>query len=81
MADEVSCALVDAQTEATKNGNDAVDAPKVFKCVTWGSTGDCLHYLLRRAAENKDAMSRTEMTGSVMGVELRRRVRAAFGLA
>lgn len=81
MADEVSCALVDAQTEATKAGNEAVDAPKVFKCVTWGSTADCLHYLLRRAAENKDAMNRTQTTASVMGKELSRRMRRTFGLA
>jgi len=81
MADEISCLLVQAQAAAEQEGGEKVDPPKVFKCVTWGTMTDCLHYLLRRAAENKDAMARTQMTRRAMGSELLRRVRGVVGLA
>lgn len=53
MADEVSCSLISAANAAKTEGEKGVDAPKVFKCTTWGSMSECLNYLLRRAAENK----------------------------
>lgn len=88
MADEISCLLVKAQIQVQEggdngavDGNGAVEAPKVFKCVTWGEMKDCLHYLLRRANENRDAMARTEMTRRAMGGELRRRFWGILGLA
>jgi hypothetical protein len=42
---------------------------------------ECLNYLLRRAAENKDAANRTSDTRKAMGREIWRRMRGIFSLA
>jgi hypothetical protein len=75
MADEISQDLV--QDEMMKKDEMA----KVVKCMTWGTTTECLNFLLRRAAENKEAAARTVDTRKAMGKELLRRVRGMFGLA
>ncbi|CAE7032428.1 hypothetical protein CFE70_004611 [Pyrenophora teres f. teres 0-1] len=75
MADEISQALV--QDETMKADTQA----KVVKCMTWGTTTECLNFLLRRASENKEAALRTEDTRKAMGKELWRRLRGVFGLA
>jgi hypothetical protein len=75
MADEISQDLV--QDEMMKQDKQA----KVVKCMTWGTTTECLNFLLRRAAENKEAAARTVDTRKAMGKELLRRVRGMFGLA
>ncbi|OAL04692.1 FAD-linked oxidoreductase [Phaeosphaeriaceae sp. SRC1lsM3a] len=75
MADEISQSLV--QDPTMKKDVKA----KVVKCMTWGTTTECLNFLLRRAAENKEAAARTVDTRKAMGKELWRRVRGAFGLA
>ncbi|KAK3181785.1 proline dehydrogenase [Lecanicillium sp. MT-2017a] len=75
MADEVSCELVEAS-----HANKANDLP-VFKYLVWGSTGECMKYLLRRAQENKDAVQRTKSGRDAMWSELVRRCKAAVGLA
>ncbi|KAK5132885.1 hypothetical protein LTR08_008405 [Meristemomyces frigidus] len=84
MADEVSCTLLAAakasEAEASEGGMKVVKE-KVFKCTTWGSMYECLNYLLRRAAENKDAAGRTIETRRAMGAELGRRMRGVVGLA
>ncbi|KAI7633966.1 hypothetical protein KC343_g2630 [Hortaea werneckii] len=92
MADEVSTSLI-AAARASEQERQALGLSqeenfkrgavkeKVFKCTTWGTMHQCLNYLLRRAAENKDAASRTKDTRLAMGAELRRRVKATFGLA
>lgn len=85
MADEISCGLLQL---CQRNGNDGgekrsdVDGklrPRAFKCLAWGSTQECLQFLLRRVKENGDAVSRTG--GWVVGFrrEIWRRVRASFG--
>ncbi|KAF2755479.1 proline oxidase [Pseudovirgaria hyperparasitica] len=79
MADEVSCNLLD-KTRGVSRPAD-VDTPFAYKCVSWGTTRECLNYLLRRAAENKDAASRTVGTRRAMGAEILRRVRSVFGAA
>ena len=84
MADEISCGLLQL---CQRNGNDGgekrsdVDRklrPRAFKCLAWGSTQECLQFLLRRVKENGDAVSRTG--GWVVGFrrEIWRRVRASF---
>lgn len=91
MADEVSCELLQA---AGKRGEslarqgkplDSTDAnfdvPRAFKCVTWGTTGQCMNFLLRRASENKDAAARTEDSRLAMQGELWRRLKGVFGLS
>ncbi|KAG8627567.1 hypothetical protein KVT40_005050 [Elsinoe batatas] len=75
MADEVSCELLAEAREI-----DTADAPQVFKCTTWGTMTQCLNYLLRRAAENKDAAGRTSESRMAMGQELKRRMFATVGL-
>lgn len=80
MADEVSCELLQAGKANAQDG-ELVDIPRAFKCTTWGTMTQCLNYLLRRAAENKDAAGRTVESRVAMGGELRRRFKATFGLA
>ncbi|KAK1823938.1 proline dehydrogenase [Friedmanniomyces endolithicus] len=87
MADEVSCTLIAAAKAAEEaagkgqsSGAQAV-RERVYKCTTWGSMGECLNYLLRRAAENKDAAGRTQETRRAMRGEIGRRVRGVVGLA
>ncbi|KAK1778297.1 FAD-linked oxidoreductase-like protein [Copromyces sp. CBS 386.78] len=93
MADEVSCELVAGSHESPKememeaaeketgkvegNGNK----PQVYKYLVWGSTGECMKYLLRRAYENRDAVQRTKSGREAMGREVGRRVRGLFGIS
>ncbi|KAI9047585.1 hypothetical protein LZ554_008298 [Drepanopeziza brunnea f. sp. 'monogermtubi'] len=83
MADEVSCELVLASREARERQRaDAaaeVDVPRAYKYLVWGSTGECMKYLYRRAQENKDAVQRTREGRDAMAGELWRRVRRGFG--
>ncbi|KAF1846120.1 FAD-linked oxidoreductase [Cucurbitaria berberidis CBS 394.84] len=75
MADEISQSLVlDPTMKADKQA-------KVVKCMTWGTTTECLNFLLRRASENKEAALRTVDTRKAMGAELWRRTKGVFGLA
>lgn len=75
MADEISQELVQdpAKIEDVQS--------KVVKCMTWGTTTQCLNYLMRRASENKEAAMRTEDTRKAMGRELWRRFKGGLGLA
>ncbi|EAT91543.2 hypothetical protein SNOG_00048 [Parastagonospora nodorum SN15] len=75
MADEISQSLV--QDSTMKADTQA----KVVKCMTWGTTTECLNFLLRRAAENKEAAARTVDTRKAMGAELWRRFKGVVGLA
>jgi hypothetical protein len=75
MADEISQSLV--QDSTMKADTQA----KVVKCMTWGTTTECLNFLLRRAAENKEAAARTVDTRKAMGAELWRRCKGVFGMA
>lgn len=79
MADEVSCRLI-ADAKANLSNEKAVKE-RVFKCSTWGPIYDCLNYLLRRAAENKDAAGRTDDTRRAMQAEIWRRFKGVFGMA
>ncbi|KAK3716545.1 proline dehydrogenase [Vermiconidia calcicola] len=79
MADEVSCSLIAAAR--ANAGNENAVKERVFKCTTWGPMYDCLNYLLRRAAENKDAAGRTFETRNAMRVEIWRRIKRTFMLA
>ena len=77
MADEVSCELVQAGLAE----GDKVDIPKAYKYLVWGTTGECMKYLLRRAQENKDAVQRTREGRNAMAGELVRRCKKLVGLA
>lgn len=88
MADEVSCELVEAGNQRALSLKDAVAPAMVtastlpaYKYLVWGTTGECMKYLLRRAHENKDAVARTRSGRDAMWGELVRRCRAFFGLS
>jgi hypothetical protein len=72
MSDEVSFSLL---AERDENGK----APEVLKCSTWGTMGQCVGYLLRRAVENRDAVLRTRDEFAALKKETWRRVKAPFG--
>lgn len=80
MADDVSCELVHAAREA-EGEKKKVDIPQAYKYLVWGTTGECMKYLLRRAQENKDAVQRTRDGRDAMAGELVRRIKKAVGLA
>ncbi|KAK3202373.1 hypothetical protein GRF29_161g952883 [Pseudopithomyces chartarum] len=67
MSDEVGFTLL---KEEDANGK----APHVFKCSTWGSMGECIGYLWRRAVENRDAVLRTQDEFNALKKEVWRRV-------
>lgn len=71
MSDEVSFSLLAEKDENQKG-------PDVFKCSTWGSMGECVAYLLRRAVENRDALTRTSDEYSALKSEVWRRIKLAF---
>ncbi|KAK4444144.1 FAD-linked oxidoreductase-like protein [Podospora aff. communis PSN243] len=77
MADEVSCELV-AGREQDGRGEKKLNA---YKYLVWGSTGECMKYLLRRAQENRDAVQRTRSGRDAMRAEVVRRVKGFFGFA
>ncbi len=78
MADDVSCEVV--QTAKTRleshSSNTNIEVPKAYKYLVWGKMGECMKYLLRRAHENKDAVSRTVEARRALGRELG--IRMAF---
>ncbi|KAK5987030.1 putative proline oxidase-like protein [Cladobotryum mycophilum] len=80
MADEVSCELVEASQSAQMENSNAPALP-VYKYLVWGTTGECMKYLLRRAQENKDAVQRTRNGRDAMWAELVRRCKNVVGLA
>ncbi|KAF7595997.1 hypothetical protein BBP40_003776 [Aspergillus hancockii] len=68
MSDDVSFGLLQLK------GPDG--SPKVYKCSTWGGMGECLAYLLRRAIENRDAVSRTGDEYRALMTEAKRRLKS-----
>lgn len=87
MADEVSCELVEASNQRRNNAPSNAQAMQsasflpAYKYLVWGTTGECMKYLLRRAQENKDAVGRTRSGRDAMWGELIRRCKALFGMA
>ncbi|KAG9569193.1 proline oxidase, partial [Aureobasidium melanogenum] len=71
MSDQVSFGLLKLRDN---NGS----SPEVFKCSTWGTMSECLAYLLRRAVENRDAVSRTGDELKALRAESWRRFKALF---
>ncbi|CAG8935001.1 unnamed protein product [Penicillium salamii] len=79
MADEVSCELLQGFENAEDSvGASPIDAPNVFKLLTWGSVKECMGFLLRRAVENTEAVGRTKDSQVAMLAELKRRCGNAF---
>lgn len=75
MADEVSFSLLQLADRERQEMKACDAAPiEVYKCLSWGSLSDCLAYLLRRAVENRDAVSRTRSEFVALKSELWRRI-------
>lgn len=79
MADEVSTELLATCKKDAADGKKA-DIPKAYKYLVWGTTGECMKYLLRRANENKDAVQRTREGRNAMAKELWRRCKSVVGV-
>lgn len=71
MSDAVSFSLLQQNTEG-------LPRPTVIKCSTWGTLGECLAYLLRRAVENKSAVMRTTDEHMALKKECWRRLQTAI---
>ncbi|KAH7313692.1 proline dehydrogenase-like protein [Stachybotrys elegans] len=80
MADEVSCDLVEASRAAQEKSLSGAASLPVYKYLCWGTTGECMKYLHRRAQENRDAVQRTRGDRDAMWTELVRRTKSLFGL-
>lgn len=89
MADHVSAEAIQAgraaqliaqemnENNGLKGGDShelKVEMPKVYKYLVWGSVGECMRYLVRRAEENRDAVQRTVESRKALVRELQRRV-------
>ncbi|TEA14391.1 putative proline dehydrogenase [Colletotrichum sidae] len=74
MSDQVSFSLLQEKSEG-------LSGPDVYKCSTWGSMGECLAYLLRRAVENRDAVLRTSDEHLAVKRECWRRLKSVFAVA
>lgn len=72
MADDVSCELIAEKYQTT---SDAKHIAKVYKYLVWGTVGECMKYLLRRAHENREAIERTKVVRNAMWWEIVRRLR------
>jgi len=84
MADEISCELLQlgkTAREENDNARNSTLAPRVYKCLAWGSTQECLAFLLRRAVENRDAVARTNTWVAAFRQELWRRVKRSFSFS
>ncbi|KAH8809227.1 FAD-linked oxidoreductase-like protein [Xylogone sp. PMI_703] len=81
MADEISCELVRLGKNSDGVEKRKVDVPQAYKYLVWGTTGECMKYLLRRAEENRDAVTRTKAGRNAMAKELVRRVKSMFGVS
>ncbi|KAI1314138.1 FAD-linked oxidoreductase-like protein [Xylaria venustula] len=73
MADSLSFSLLGAK-------NAQGDAPRVLKCSTWGPLSECVAYLIRRAIENREAVSRTQDEFKAVKAEFNRRLLSRIGL-
>jgi proline dehydrogenase len=71
MSDEVSFSLLAERDEDQH-------PPEVLKCSTWGTMGECIGYLVRRAVENRDAVLRTKDEFAALRKETWRRVKSPF---
>ncbi|KAH8717503.1 putative proline dehydrogenase, mitochondrial [Beauveria bassiana] len=71
MADELGCELImDYENTLADQAAANIMAPKPYKCLTWGSVGECMGYLHRRAIENRGAVERTKHMAAALRKEL-----------
>jgi len=75
MADHLSCELVQQANSRKDIASETVEVPEAFKYLTWGTMGQCMKYLLRRARENQDAVARTADARKALAKEIAIRLR------
>ena len=85
MADEVSCGLVQIRQQMNSAGIAIPNAekecyPRAFKCLCWGSTRECVQFLVRRVVENRGSLDRTKVWLAGLKKELMRRVKSSVRL-
>ncbi|KAI1431128.1 proline dehydrogenase [Xylaria sp. CBS 124048] len=68
-------------SKASERATGMSDVPRAYKYLVWGTTGECMKYLLRRAHENKDAVARTRSGRDASWQEIKRRAKALVRLA
>jgi hypothetical protein len=78
MADEISCTLLQLSRYEGGDPKSSI-APQAFKCLSWATLGDCISYLLRRAVENRDAVTRTKTEYFALRKEVWRRLKGSVG--
>lgn len=82
MADEISCELLlEAGQTARADITPMAPGLSTYKYLVWGTIGECMNYLLRRAHENRDAATRTRSSRDAMWAEVVRRFKRVFRLA
>lgn len=74
MADELGCKLLQDYERAAADPKLRDTFPRMHKAIPWGSVGECMGYLYRRAVENRGAVERTQHMAEAMRKEVRRRV-------
>lgn len=76
MADEVSCGLVQHRRRATVAAAAAENAavPRPYKCLAWGTVGECMAFLTRRLVENRGSVDRATEWLQGLKKEMWRRV-------
>jgi proline dehydrogenase len=85
MADEVSCGLVQMRQQMGHPSSRVSDTrkslyPRAFKCLCWGSTRECVQFLIRRVVENRGSLERTKVWLAGLKEELWRRINIAVRL-
>lgn len=83
MADEVTCELAQHRNSGVHGPGAAaspIETPLAYKLLTWGTTKECMGFLMRRAVENTEAMTRTRHSKEAMAEEFRRRVKSFIGI-
>jgi proline dehydrogenase len=85
MADEVSCGLVQIRQQMAAAGMMMSDAekewyPRAFKCLCWGSTRECVQFLVRRVVENRGSLDRTKIWLGGLKREVWRRIMVSLRL-
>ncbi|KZF23874.1 Metallo-dependent phosphatase [Xylona heveae TC161] len=72
----LNCRLLQLRDDSSPAAQRA--SPEVYKCLSWGTLGDCLSYLLRRAVENRDAVGITRQEYLALKTEVKRRMKNIF---
>ena len=74
MGDHIGCDFLQQCSDMKSDSPVPVEAPKMYKCLTWGTVGECMQYLVRRAVENQGGTDRMKDGMAAYWAEIKRRV-------